>query len=53
MRAKLESAVEALQSGAAEVIIAPGALPGVVAKLLAGDPLGTRLIAPAAVCPNV
>jgi acetylglutamate kinase len=53
MRAKLESAVEALQSGAAEVIIAPGALPGVVGKLLAGDPLGTRLIAHAAVYPNV
>jgi len=53
MRAKLESAVEALQLGAAEVIIAPGALPGVVGKLLAGDPLGTRLIAPAAVYPNV
>jgi acetylglutamate kinase len=53
MRAKLESAVEAIESGAAEVIIAPGALPGVIAKLLAGDPLGTRLIAPAAVYPNV
>jgi acetylglutamate kinase len=45
MRAKLESAVEALQSGTAEVIIAPGAMPGVIGKLLAGGAIGTRLIA--------
>jgi acetylglutamate kinase len=45
MRAKLESAVEALQTGTAEVIIAPGAAPGIVGKLLAGDPIGTRLVA--------
>ena len=32
MRAKLESAVEALQTGTAEVVIAPGAAPGIVAK---------------------
>jgi acetylglutamate kinase len=51
MRAKLESALEALQTGTAEVVIAPGATPGVVAKLLAGDPLGTRLLAPVGV-PN-
>jgi acetylglutamate kinase len=51
MRAKLESAVEALQTGTAEVVIAPGATPGVVGKLLAGDPLGTRLLAPVGV-PN-
>jgi acetylglutamate kinase len=44
MRAKLESAVEALQSGTAEVIIAPGAMPGVIGKLLAGDSIGTRLV---------
>jgi acetylglutamate kinase len=49
MRAKLESAVQALQTGTAEVIIAPGASPGVVGKLLAGDPIGTRLVAPAVV----
>ena len=46
MRAKLESAVEALQTGTAEVLIAPGATPGVVGKLLAGDAIGTRLVAP-------
>ncbi len=51
MRAKLESALEALQTGTAEVVIAPGATPDVVAKLLAGDPLGTRLVAPVGV-PN-
>jgi acetylglutamate kinase len=45
MRAKLESAVEALQTGTAEVIIAPGAAPGVIGKLLGGDPIGTRLVA--------
>jgi acetylglutamate kinase len=49
MRAKLESAVEALETGTAEVIIAPGAMPGVVRKLLAGDPIGTRLVAPSEV----
>jgi acetylglutamate kinase len=49
MRAKLESAVEALETGTAEVVIAPGATPGVLGKLLAGDPIGTRLVAAEAV----
>lgn len=44
MRAKLESATEALQAGIAEVIIAPGASPGIVEKLMAGDSVGTRLV---------
>jgi acetylglutamate kinase len=54
MRAKLESAVEALEAGIAEVVIAPGASPGIVAKLLAAtssgrtlsdkDAIGTRLV---------
>ena len=44
MRAKLESASEALRSGINEVIIAPGADPDILAKLLAGQPIGTRLI---------
>jgi len=48
MRAKLESALEAIQTGIAEVIIAPGATLGTVGKLLAGDCVGTRLVAPAA-----
>src|SRR5580704_10341730 len=39
MRAKLESAAEALEAGISEVVIAPGASPDVVAKLLAGHPI--------------
>jgi len=49
MRAKLESAVEALSTGTAEVVIAPGATPGIVANLLAGKAIGTRLVAAAEV----
>ena len=49
MRAKLESAMEALQTGTAEVVIAPGATSGIVEKLLAGDTIGTRLAAPSEV----
>jgi acetylglutamate kinase len=49
MRAKLESAVEALQTGTTEVVIAPGATPGILGKLLAGEPVGTRLVAAAEV----
>ncbi len=49
MRAKLESAIEALQKGTAEVVIAPGATPRIVPKLLAGDAIGTRLVASAEV----
>lgn len=45
MRAKLESAMEALQTGIAEVVIAPGVDPCVVKKLLADKPIGTRLVA--------
>lgn len=44
MRAKLESAIEAIQRGVAEVVIAPGAVAGVIQKLLEGEPLGTRLL---------
>ncbi|HTB20549.1 MAG TPA: acetylglutamate kinase [Bryobacteraceae bacterium] len=57
MQAKLESAVQALETGTAEVIIAPGSTPGVVGKLLAGEPIGTRLVtlteAPFAEAPHV
>jgi acetylglutamate kinase len=52
MRAKLESATEALQSGLGEVVIAPGTTPGVIGKLLAGDAIGTRLVARAEVSQN-
>lgn len=47
MRAKLESADEALQAGIGEVVIAPGAAPDIVARLLAAkteDRIGTRLV---------
>ena len=45
MQAKLESAMDALARGVGEVLIAPGARPGVVDTLLRGDEIGTRLIA--------
>jgi acetylglutamate kinase len=57
MQAKLESAVEALQTGTAEVVIAPGATAGIVRKLLDGDRIGTRLVpllkVPSMEVPNV
>jgi acetylglutamate kinase len=43
MQAKLNSAGEALQAGIKEVRIAPGARAGLLADLLAGMPVGTRL----------
>ncbi len=45
MMAKLKAAMEALRGGVGEVIIAPGAAQDVVARLLAGQPLGTRVLA--------
>jgi acetylglutamate kinase len=45
MQAKLEAAIQALRDGVGEVRIAPGALAGVVGRLLDGDPVGTRLMA--------
>lgn len=45
MQAKLESAVEAILKGVGEVWIAPGAHVGIVAALLARQPLGTRIVA--------
>ncbi len=44
MRAKLEAAISALESGISEVVIAPGAKPGVVELVLREPELGTRLI---------
>ena len=44
MQAKIEAATSALRHGIGEVIIAPGALAGVVDKILSGAALGTRLI---------
>ena len=45
MQAKLNAASEALRAGIGQVIIAPGALPGASGRLLAGEPIGTRLTA--------
>jgi acetylglutamate kinase len=45
MQAKLEAAMAALDNGVEEIAIASGARPRVVEDLLAGKPLGTRLIA--------
>jgi len=44
MQAKLEAATLAIQHGVNEVVIAPGACAGVIDKLLAGAPLGTRVL---------
>ena len=44
MQAKLNAAREALEGGVGQVIIAPGAAPNVIARLLAGEPLGTRMV---------
>lgn len=45
MRAKLESAMEAFQAGTGEVVIAPGAVAGIIEKLVAGTNAGTRIVA--------
>jgi acetylglutamate kinase len=44
MQAKLEAAIDALLQGVSQVLIAPGAMAGVVGRLLAGDSVGTRLV---------
>ena len=44
MQAKLEAAHCALEGGVAEVVIAPGAAPQIVARLLDGELIGTRLV---------
>jgi acetylglutamate kinase len=45
MQAKLNAAVSALEGGIRQVQIAPGARPGVLAQVLAGEAVGTRLVA--------
>ncbi len=45
MLAKLHAAIHALETGVNEVIIAPGGAPGILARLLAGESIGTRLVA--------
>ncbi len=44
MQAKLNAAIQALQSGVGEVRIAPGAAAGVLDRLLSGEPVGTRVV---------
>ena len=44
MQAKLEAAILALQNGVEQVIIAPGTRSGVIAGLLSGQAIGTRLV---------
>ena len=45
MQAKLNAAADSLRNGIAQVVIAPGALSGALPRLLAGEGIGTRLIA--------
>jgi acetylglutamate kinase len=45
MQAKLNSASDALRGGIGQVIIAPGAFAGACGRLLAGETIGTRLMA--------
>ena len=44
MQAKLEAAHGALDGGVAEVVIAPGSAPDIVARLMDGEMIGTRLV---------
>ncbi len=43
MRAKLDAAGCALRDGVREIRIAPGAMPGIIERLLAGESVGTTL----------
>jgi acetylglutamate kinase len=45
MQAKLTAAISALSNGVGQVRIAPGGAPGVLERVLAGDAIGTRLVA--------
>lgn len=47
MQAKLESARKALESGVGKIVIAQGQVQGIVARLAAGEPIGTSITAPA------
>jgi acetylglutamate kinase len=44
MQAKLEAATDALGKGVGQVLIAPGALAGVIDLLFSGQPVGTLLV---------
>jgi acetylglutamate kinase len=45
MQAKLNAAVDALRNGTEQVVIAPGAEPQALARVLAGASVGTKLVA--------
>lgn len=45
MQAKLNAALAALESGVAQVRVAPGAMEGVLDRILAGEEIGTRVYA--------
>ena len=44
MQAKLEAASDALRRGVGQIVIAPGAEPRALARLLSGEALGTRMV---------
>jgi acetylglutamate kinase len=44
MQAKLEAATSALRAGVVEIVIAPGARAGILAEILAGKRVGTRIV---------
>jgi acetylglutamate kinase len=44
MQAKLEAAISGLHDGVREILISPGATPGILGKIAAGHAMGTRLI---------
>jgi acetylglutamate kinase len=44
MQAKLNAACEALAGGVGQVVIAPGGEQNIVSRLLANEPIGTRLV---------
>jgi acetylglutamate kinase len=44
MQAKLNAAIEAMRKGVREIVIGPGAEPGIIARILSGETVGSRLI---------
>lgn len=44
MQAKLEAAISGLQDGVVEILISPGATPGVLERIAAGHAVGSRLV---------
>jgi acetylglutamate kinase len=44
MQAKLNAATQAIEEGVEQIEIAPGAQPGILDRLLAGEPMGTRIV---------